>query len=63
MITEKIMKNQKTNTPPHKSRVWQPFPASLASLPNTAFFATAPALLKSFCNLIIFYLKEDRNKA
>jgi len=39
------MEKKKTNTPAHKATVWQPFPAGLASLPNTCFLANAPALL------------------
>lgn len=38
-------KDKNKNTPTHKATVWQPFPASLASLPNTCFLATAPAPL------------------
>lgn len=42
-----LIEKTKKQIPRHtKARVWQPFPASLASLPNTCFSPTAPAPLK-----------------
>jgi len=49
IIYSTIKRQKKANTPPHKATVWQPFPASFASLPNTCFFATAPASLIGLC--------------
>ena len=36
--------NKKTNMPSHKSRVWQPIPATFPTQPYTAFLALATAL-------------------
>jgi len=45
------------NFPTHKATVWQPFPASFPSLPNTCFYLTFNTLLnyrlkKGNCRLI-----------
>jgi len=42
------MKDKKEKIPAHKNRVWQPVPASLASLPYTAFLCYRTSIVVSF---------------